>query len=64
MNNKIVNAIFLFLLLSSALNGQEKIGEPGTTYDQLMDQIELYQGTDKVWIYLKAYLGKAKNEKN
>ena len=64
MNNKIVTAIFLFLLLSPVMKGQEKLGEPGTTYDQLMDQIELYQGTDKVWIYLKAYLGKARKEKN
>lgn len=33
-------------------------------YDHLLSQIELYEGTPKVWHYLEKYLYKAKKEKN
>lgn len=34
------------------------------TYDDLLSQIELYEGTPKVWPYLEQYLAKAKKEEN
>ena len=34
------------------------------SYDALLQQIDLYQGTEKAWPYLQAYLRKAKQENN
>ncbi|GGB64559.1 hypothetical protein GCM10007424_00570 [Flavobacterium suaedae] len=34
------------------------------SYDALLQQIDLYQGTQKAWPYLEAYLRKAKQENN
>ncbi len=64
MNNRIVAAIFLCLLSLSDIWGQDKLTRPGDSYDQILDQIDLYRGSDKVWVYLNAYLEKAKKNKN
>jgi AraC-like DNA-binding protein len=42
----------------------QSIPAPSATYDDLLSQVELYEGTPKVWPYLKKYLAKAKKEHN
>jgi AraC-like DNA-binding protein len=37
---------------------------PLPSYDYLLSQIELYEGTPKVWPYLEKYLSRAKRERN
>jgi tetratricopeptide (TPR) repeat protein len=37
---------------------------PLPSYDYLLSQIELYEGTPKVWPYLEKYLARAKRERN
>jgi len=65
MNNKIVAAIFIFLISFTGVQGQDTaLAEPGTTYDQLLSQIDIYRGSEKVWAYLDAYLAKAQQEMN
>ena len=64
MNNRIVAAIFLYLLSLSNIWGQDKLNRPGDSYDQILDQIDLYRGSDKVWVYLNAYLEKARKKKD
>lgn len=53
----------LFLLLPYCLWGQ-KPREQKISYDSLVEHIEMYQGTPKVWVYLNQYLAKAKKEKD
>lgn len=53
----------LFLLLPYCLWGQ-KPREQKISYDSLVEHIEMYEGTPKVWVYLNQYLAKAKTEKD
>lgn len=62
MREKILGAL-LFTFLTPVLFAQEKSQE-GIPYDSLVKQIEMYQGTPKVWVYLNQYLAEAKREKN
>lgn len=62
MSYKIVTAIFFFLLSLTCVTGQDKLNKPGVTYDQILDQIDIYRGSDKVWVYLNAYLALAEKD--
>lgn len=61
MKLKIAGA-FLILLLPSLILAQK--ASPAQSYDDLLKQVELHQGTPKVWPYLKVYLKKARQEGN
>jgi AraC-like DNA-binding protein len=62
MKVKFLGAL-LCIILPAALNAQQNDKEE-VPYDSLIDGIELYQGSPKVWQYLDAYLARAKNEKD
>lgn len=61
MNLKFAGAAFCLFL--SFVTRAQGVG-PDLSYDQLLKQIELHQGTSKVWTYLNTYLKKAKKEGN
>jgi AraC-like DNA-binding protein len=55
---------FIISLLATLPLSAQNVPQPGPTYEGLQLQIELHEGTPKVWPYLKTYLSKAKEEQN
>lgn len=57
-----IAGVLLFLLWPVIVHSQDK--RDNSKYDQLHKQIELHQGTPKVWSYLNKYLETARAEGN